>query len=251
MATDNRSTSYAIVVYPESVDVGMLKMFLQARHICAALSPLHDLDTYNEIDVMDWDKRVADGELDPERYPRPVVGAPKKPHHHLVLSFGRQKKSYQQIRDIMSEFGYLVPWVEPVRNLDGYVRYLCHLDDDDKPHYDVRDVWTSAGFDLSPLWSVSKADKRGCLGTLCDYVRDYHIFNFSELVDVVHQLDSPALWDCVREASFMLSKYMEGRQLLATGALHPSCVPSEVVKAIRMGMDPATGEVPEEVREVA
>lgn len=250
MSTDDRTTSYAIMLYPESVDLDLVRMYLQSRHVCSALSPLHDLDVYNEIDALDWDKRVKEGKINPEESVRPVPGQRKKPHYHLIVNFGRSKKSARQVLDLVHEFCPSVRWVEPIRNLEGYVRYLCHLDDDDKPTYDVKDVWTSAGFDTSALWAVSKAAKRGSLGELCDYIREYHIYNFAELVDVVHLLDNPALWDCVRESSFMLSKYMEGRQALSTGALRSSCDPVAVAKAIRLGVDPESGVIPE-VREVA
>ena len=245
MASDSRTTAYAITVYPESTNIELLKAYLQSLHVACALSPLHDKDTFSEIDAMDWDKRVKEGKIDPEESVRPVPGAPKKPHHHLVFYFGRNKRSIQQMQELVWPINRNVRWFEPVRNLGGYVRYLCHLDDDDKPTYSVDDVWTCGHFDLSPLWEVSKADKRGAVGTLCDYASKYGIYNYCDLVDVVRELDSPALLDCVVERSFFLSKYLEGLYAKSRGQLPGDIDPKAVAALIRSGVvaDVSTGEL--------
>lgn len=245
MASDTRTTAYAVTVYPESTNITLLKTYLQSLHVACAISPLHDKDTYTEIDAMDWDKRVKDGKIDPEESTRPVPGVLKKPHHHVVLFFGRNKRSVQQMQEVMLPICPGLRWFEPVRNLGGYTRYLCHLDDDDKVTYSVDDVWTCGHYDLSPLWEVSKADKRGAVGTLCDYASQYGIYNYCDLVDVVRELDSPALLDCVVERSFFLSKYLEGLYAKSRGQL-PNDIDAKAVAALIRGgivADTSTGEL--------
>lgn len=249
MASDNRKSAYAITVYPESTDIDLLKMYLSSLHIACAMSPLHDRDVYNDVDAMGWDKRVKEGKVDPEESERPIPGAPKKPHYHVVLSFGRAKRSVQQILEVVQPIVPSCRWVEPVASLGGYTRYLCHLDDEDKYTYSVDDVWTCGHYDLSPLWEVSKADKRGAVGVLCDYAKQYGIYNHCDLVDVVRELDSPALLDCVVERSFFFSKYLEGLYAKSRGLIPSDIDPHAVADLIRRGVvaDAATGEL----REVA
>jgi hypothetical protein len=221
-----------MTLYPESVNIDRVIMYLRSTHIAAALSPLHDKDTFTELDALEWDRRCEDGKIDPEESARPVPGQPKKPHYHLLISFGRQKKSALQVLEFAHDFAPMLRYVEPVRTLYGYTRYLCHLDDPEKWQYCVEDCVPFGGFDLSPLWEPTKAEKRTACGTLIDFCDDYGIYSYCDLVDVVRRLNSPALWDCLIEKSYFLSKYMEGSYARATGAISSSIDPEEVARSI-------------------
>lgn len=242
---DTRKTSYAVIVYEDSTDMLRLRAVLMNLHLPCAISPRHDHDVYDESDVLAWEKRhkhLGDGSqddvgIDPWES-SPVVGALKKPHYHVVISFGTQKKSRQQVLDVVHEFNPNINYVIPLYSLSGYVRYLCHLDDRDRKYvYDPHDVEGFGHIDLSPLWSVNKAEKASALDRVCDWVTDYQIWVYCDLVDVARNLEDPSVFETVADKSFFLSKYCEQKYQQAQGLAPESCDVKAIAKAIREGKD--------------
>lgn len=90
----------------------------------------------------------------------------KKPHVHIVLDFGNRHRMKRVLSFLMEAFEYapndyicrcydydngtddvycLNPWINirPVVSLDKMLRYLIHLDEKDKEHYNPVDVITN------------------------------------------------------------------------------------------------------------
>lgn len=232
---DGRATAYACIVYPESTDVEALDAYIGTLHIKAARSPLHEMDTYTAEDVVNWERRHKEKKLNPGEA-KPEVGQIEKAHYHYVFTFGRQKKSAQQMRDMLGDYLPQVRWYEPIRNLEGYTRYLLHLDEapeSGKHRYEEKDIKTWAGFDLSPLWTVSKGDKRSACKTIMRYAREYSVTSYVDLVDICFGLGDPVLEEVVLEKSFPLSKYLEGVYARMTGAASVGIDVDAVVAEIR------------------
>lgn len=210
MATDDRKTAYSIIIYSDSTNMQELRDYLSGEHVRACLSPLHDSDTYDSADISKWERRMKDGSVDIELHKKPTEGARKKPHYHLLLSFGRQKKSPQQVLTFIRAVAPSVKYVEPITDLFTMTRYQCHLDEQGrKAMYSVDGVESFAGFDLSPLYSVTKGEKRSSAMQICEWCEKYHIYDFVDLVQLCIELNDPALFDTAREYSYFFKTYME------------------------------------------
>ena len=111
-----RTRNYATIIYPESAPVDWIAK-LEALHIPALVSPLHDKD------------KLPDGTL-------------KKAHYHLLLSFGsvKTKKQAEAVFNIIGGVG-----TEVVNCLSAYARYLIHMDNPEKAQYSKEDVVALSG----------------------------------------------------------------------------------------------------------
>lgn len=75
-----------------------------------------------------------------------------KPHYHVMVMF-EGKKTEEQAREFFSVAGGV--GLEVIGSKVGYARYLCHLDEDDKQHYDPSDVLQYGGVDYSSIIECS------------------------------------------------------------------------------------------------
>lgn len=128
---DGRSTSWAFIVYPESLPANWLSI-LRDLHITGAVSPLHDKD----IDI-------NSGEI-------------KKSHYHVLLHFP-SKKSIVQIYQISRSLGSNVA-PETVHSFEGYFRYLIHADDPEKYQYNKEDITPLCGLDVNSYFLPPKSE---------------------------------------------------------------------------------------------
>lgn len=127
---DGRSTSWAFIIYPESMPDNWISK-LRDLHILGAVSPLHDKD-------------IDD------------TGSFKKPHYHVLLHFP-SKKSIVQIYSIERSLGSSAP-PEPVHSFESYFRYLIHVDDPDKYQYNKEDIIPLAGIDVNSYFLPPKSE---------------------------------------------------------------------------------------------
>lgn len=116
---DVRARAWTFIVYPESAPENWREV-LDGYHIAWACSPLHDKDIN-------------------------ATGEPKKPHWHILLSFGG-KKGYKQICGISESVCGALPQV--CHNQKGLVRYFTHRDNPEKAQYKQSDIEAHGGFDL-------------------------------------------------------------------------------------------------------
>ena len=123
-----RYRNFASVLYPESAPSDWLELLKQER-VPFFVSPLHT-DNYN-----------------PEN---PEMG--NKPHHHVMVMF-EGNKTESQARDFFKKSSCV--GLEIVKSKVGYARYLCHLDEDNKVHYDIDDVISYGGVDYKAVVECS------------------------------------------------------------------------------------------------
>ena len=105
-AKQQRTRNFACVVYPESAPDNWISC-LEDTHVTSCISPLHDSD------------------INP-------TGEPKKPHYHVIIMFDSVKTS-EQAREIFDNIGGV--GCEMVKSSRGYMRYLCHLDNQHRQYY--------------------------------------------------------------------------------------------------------------------
>lgn len=147
---DGRSRNWELIVYPESAPSNWISI-LDEDHLCFAVSPLHDLDEFEDT-----------GEL-------------KKPHFHVILQFAG-KKSVEQIQDICDRIGHAQFSV--VQNMRGAVRYLAHLDSPDKHRYNEDDIKVHGGFQLDDYFEIEKHDRYEYISQMREYIVENNFIDF-------------------------------------------------------------------------
>lgn len=191
MASDNRFTCWSFVIYPDSASSDWLHI-LETFMFPIAISPLHDNDLNAD-------------------------GLPKKPHYHVLLDFGKQKKSWDQVK-VLADMcgGVLAPMYEngrcesAVAVKRSYARYLCHLDNPDKTQYNVEDVICLSGFDyFSCINSVS--NKYQTIRNIINFCRTEGITNFADLVDYCEEFNYPWLMCLMDSGTYFVKEYMKSR----------------------------------------
>lgn len=132
--------------------------------VVAAISPVHDSDTWTDHDVAvhaaSWTRRRGHwlGDLHhcavdrwqdavwmetPDGPPRemPVVGESKKSHVHVLVRWGGACTRERTI-ERLSALGIDVAMAQPVHSWDAALRYMAHLDSPDKAEYRAEDILT-------------------------------------------------------------------------------------------------------------
>lgn len=158
---DERYRNFATVVYLDSAPENWREI-IAGLCIPCFISPYHDSDIN-------------------------VDGEPKKPHHHVQFMF-EGKKSVNQVRDIIAQFGGV--GCEVIGSIRGYARYLCHLDNPDKAQYNVSDVAAYGGADYLHIIGLA-SDKYKGVREMIDFVQENGILHFADLLEYssVHRSD--------------------------------------------------------------
>ena len=126
-----RTNTWGAILYPDSAAANW-KEELNNFHVKAVVSPLHDQDTDS-------------------------LGKPKKPHYHIMVLYD-SLKSKRQAQELFKKIGAANGNVVAIESRKAYARYLCHLDESDKPHYAINDVQTFAGANYLSL--IEMADSK-------------------------------------------------------------------------------------------
>lgn len=187
-----RGSTWAFLMYPEVEneevrdllvpDPGKLCLWIEEHlTVAAAVSPLHDRDVKDD-------------------------GTMKKPHYHVLLSFGTLK-SYEQVLEMVRPLG--VSTVKRVESRTAMTRYLCHLDSPEKALYDVSKVRSVCGFSLDPLYDVSKGRKREIRQDVLRLVMEYNVTSLLELLGLIQSQGlTEEYTDWVVSHSFFLSQIL-------------------------------------------
>lgn len=157
MSKETRKRSWTFVVYADSAPEDWRRILAEAC-VPMFVSPYHDAD------------------VNPD-------GTPKKPHWHVVVMYTslHAEKDAQEISDLCSGVK-----VQPVKDIVGMSRYLCHLDNPEKVQYPICDVQAFGGADY--LEKVSKAaDTDSALGEMMDFCIDQGCFSFFSLSNYARQ----------------------------------------------------------------
>ena len=207
-----RTRNFATVVYPESAPADWLDK-LDAYHVAALVSPLHDRDTN------------PSGEI-------------KKPHYHVLLLFDGPKEFETQIKPIFDEIGGVGR--ETVASARGYARYLCHLDNPEKAQYDPADVRSFGGANYFDITNLPTDDVK-LLAEMMQFIREAEIYSFAEFLEVC-QIHNPQ-WFSVAALSrgWVIKEYIKSLTWERdTGYTRAA---DRAAAAAAAGVDPRTGEV--------
>lgn len=141
------------MLYPESAPDNWLDM-LAALHMQALVSPLHDKD------------------LDSE-------GNLKKSHWHVIL-ISDGPISQKRANELIAPFNGTKS-AEYVVSTRGYARYLAHLDNPNKAHYDPSEIKAFGGADLAKLLS-SESQQMSVFTDIMTWCEEHGVYSFSVLL---------------------------------------------------------------------
>lgn len=193
---DIRKHTYTFILYPDDC-VSNWQSLLGEMMVPCLVSPLHDRDLN------------ADGE-------------PKKPHHHILLDFGQNKKSWEQVEDMISSLGsgaVLAPiifekgcpacksWVITKRSA---VRYFVHADNPEKAQYSPSDCICYGGFDFWANYNAS-TNRYEVIRSILQFCRDNGIESFADLLDYCIEYNE-AWYMCLCDSGvYLIKEYMKSR----------------------------------------
>lgn len=156
---DDRSRNFATVIYPESCPDNFIDI-ISDWHLPAFLSPLHDSDIN------------ANGEK-------------KKEHYHLLVMF-RGKKTRESVKELFEQINGV--GCEKVLSIDGYARYLIHIDNPEKAQYKASEVREFGGACYAETIARS-ADENRKIFELTDLIIEKDIDNVLDAYVMCRNLD--------------------------------------------------------------
>lgn len=150
----NRTRNWVFIVYPESAPENW-RTVLDETTVEWCESPLHDKDTNDD-------------------------GSKKKDHIHVLMMY-ESVKTYEQVREVTQ----LINAANPQRCLSkkGSVRYFAHLDNPEKYQYNLTDIVSHNGFDVSEVLKPSNTERYYILKKMLQYIRDNKVMDYCDLVD--------------------------------------------------------------------
>lgn len=188
---DFRSHVWTFIVYPDSAVENWL-FLLDSLHIPVCVSPLHDKD------------------VNP-------TGEIKKPHYHVVLDFGQNKKSWDQVKSITDMVGGVLCPMDKDGNCESKVankrtmtRYLIHLDNPEKAQYNIDDVRSFGGYDFVSI-CMSASSRYQTLRNILQFCDQEHIYNFSELVDYCAEYNYTWFMILCDGSTVFIKEYMKSK----------------------------------------
>ncbi len=146
-----RYRNFATVLYEESAPKDFREIIVN-WHVPCLLSPYHDSD------------------VNP-------TGEPKKPHWHLMIMF-EGKKSTDQVKKLFEEVNGV--GCEVINSIQGYARYLCHLDNPEKHQYDTNDIMQFSSADYATICMLD-TDRVKIMAEMQAWCTENFVLSFAEL----------------------------------------------------------------------
>ncbi len=179
-----RARAWTAIVYLDSAVDGWLDI-LREQLVECLVSPLHDKDVL-------------------------PTGEPKKPHHHVVVSF-KNPTSYAKACEVFEAIGAVVPPEDTCRVKDfrQMARYLCHLDQPDKYRYQMQDVVSIGSIDYQTL-CMSAADEDEMLDAIFDAMDAYALDSYPKVVRFAREQHPEWRTLVYRKYTRQISEYAKG-----------------------------------------
>lgn len=182
----SRTRGFAFLVYEDSAPENWIET-LDSLHIMAFVSPRHDND-YIELFNTETKQFI-------------ITTEKKKPHYHVMLMF-EGVKSDKQVEDIANMVGAANGHFIKLNSIVGYARYLVHMDQPSKYHYDAFQVRCLGGADYFAVINIPR-DKYSTSIDIIRYIKEVHIYVYSDLCELfaetnylwyINLHDSPTFW---------------------------------------------------------
>lgn len=180
---DKRCRWWALEVYPESAAENWKNLLKGYKW---AMSPLHDKDVNED-------------------------GTTKKAHWHLAVYFSN-KAYFQEVADLAYSLSKM-KYVQPIKNLQGMIRYFAHLDNPEKYQYDPKEIKGYGGFDIAKyLQSATDIDE--LMREIETYIRQNYVTEYADLVDLSSDLhdEHPEWHKCITTHTIHFKAYVSSKR---------------------------------------
>lgn len=193
-----------------------LVAYMDALHIEACISPVHDKDVWDSQAVLDWCSMRIDpetGDLKEDYIDKaPYVGKTKKSHIHMLIKGPSQQKATWW-SELMSG---LIPDMNPMRwdkcfSIKGSMRYWAHMDSRDKYRYSEWDIIGIAGIDLSSLSKRDDKTNDELANMVYDLIKIYKCEYYYEVLDIANDLGDAELVSYIRGTHSLWRSYLDSK----------------------------------------
>lgn len=182
---NKRAYDWTFIIYPESAPENWKSILVETFGFKGFVSPLHDKDVLDDVD-----------------------NTPKKAHYHVIARFP-SKKSFNQIKEITEALNQPIP--QPVKSIEGAVRYLAHVDSPDKYQYDPEGIECIGNVDKSRYFTMSKDAKIDLTGEIMDYITENGILEISDLLDYA-RVERWEWFKHLNENAYLIDKYITSKR---------------------------------------
>lgn len=179
-----KGRNWAFVVYPESLP-GNYEEIISNLGLPMAFSPLHDKD------------------VNPD-------GTVKKAHYHVICYYENPTTSKAVKENVTNKLNGTIPI--KLESMTGMYRYHVHADNPEKYQYNDKDRRFFNGFDTNRVAALTYYEISKYLLELQQIVRDKHILEYSDLLDILSDNDLRNLWDVARNHTLFLNTYITSRR---------------------------------------
>ena len=180
---DKRCRWWTIEVYPESAAENWQQLLNGYKW---AMSPLHDKDVNED-------------------------GTPKKPHWHLAVYFPN-KAYFQEVVDLAFSLSKM-KYVQPIKNIQGMLRYFAHLDNPEKFQYDPKQIKGFGGFDVVK-YLTTPTDIDELMREIETFIRQNRVTEYADLVDISIDLhdEHPEWHKCITTHTIHFRAYVTSKR---------------------------------------
>lgn len=178
-----KKRNWAFILYLDSAPQNW-RDILQDTGCLIAISPYHDQDINAD-------------------------GTPKKAHYHIIITFDGPT-TYNSVKSITDRVNATIP--QPLEQIRGYYRYFTHMDNPEKFQYNSNDITTLNGFDINNYIEMSYTEVSKYLVQIQSLIREKHITEYSDLLDMLLDGDCKELWDVARNHTLLLDRYISSRR---------------------------------------
>lgn len=182
MENSKRSRYWTIIIFKDNWEkVPNWKEILIDTHIRFCVSPLHDLDTWSELDVQKHSDRAE--------YIKQHIGEPKNPHFHVMLHCD-DNTTFKTIKEIIEPLGCSMPL--PVVAPDSMYSYFTHEFNPEKAQYNANDITHYNGSDPSDyIMEISKFKRSMMIDQLDNIFVECGITKYYQMLRKAAELGDP------------------------------------------------------------
>lgn len=176
-------------------------------------------DMLNECMVQWWASPLHNLDVNPD-------GTPKKPHHHIDISFN-SPVSYQTAKRIFDAIGAVMPpehskpgTPQPdVLDLRQSLRYFCHLDNPSKAQYSPADATWGGGATpyIDMISSPSDDDMTVC--EIQEFIDRYQVKSYKRLCQYVRRNRPEWRRIVLRTGAVALTRYLRSAEYEVTNPI--------------------------------
>lgn len=186
-----KSKHFLVLLYPDNPEHLQTFFLLRSKYNCAYIA--HDKDVFDEEDLVD--------------HPDRQLGAPKKTHWHVVVTFPNQKWNTSFAKEIKLE----LRWIKKCDELRNGLRYLIHRDHPNKFQYEPEQVKGS----LTNKFITVLQDKTPEIEQVClimDFIDSYQgILSYTTLTKWALAHDC---WSSLRRSFSIIKELVNEKNML-------------------------------------